>query len=113
MPETRGGTPEQHAKAGHAGGVATASSHGSEFYREIGRKGGEARAQTHHDIAGHHEAAAHHHRQAAFHHSRGEDEEARGHAERGHAHGQHANERSRNELGQFTSSRNDTNSDTE
>lgn len=104
----KGTTTEQHA----AGGRATAETHGRSFYEEIGRKGGEARAndraQSHHEAAGHHEAAAHHHRQAAYHQSRGEDDEARGHAERGHAHGQKAHELSRNALGQFTSTTGET-----
>jgi general stress protein YciG len=108
MADTRGGTTEQHQKAGHAGGEATAATHGHEFYQEIGRKGGEARAASHHTIAGHHEAAAHHHRQAAYHSSRGEDNEAGKHSEQAMAHGQHAHNLSRNELGQFTSTKGST-----
>ena len=104
----RGATPEQHAQAGRAGGEATASSHGRDFYEEIGRKGGQARWNSgasahHHEAAGHHEAAAHHHRQAAYHHSRGEDDAAQYHAQHGHSHSERAHNLSRNALGQFTS----------
>jgi general stress protein YciG len=92
----RGGTTEQHAEAGRAGGEATAASHGRDFYEEIGRKGGLARSgnaeasAAHHEAAGHHDAAAHHHRQAAFHYSQGEDEMAEQHSMRGHEHSQAA-----------------------
>jgi general stress protein YciG len=103
---TKGGTPEQHARAGHAGGEATATTHDHEFYETIGRKGGEARAAAlHHQAASHHEAAAHHHRQAAYHHSKGSTEEAKSHAEQAHAHSQHAHELARNALGQFVSTK--------
>lgn len=103
---TRGGTPEQHARSGQAGGEATAATHGHEFYEEIGRKGGLARAAAlHHEAAGHHESAAHHHRQAAYHQSRGEEEEARQQAEHAVAQSQQAHILSRNALGQFTSTR--------
>lgn len=36
------GNPEQHARAGHAGGQKTAATHGREFYQAIGHKGGQA-----------------------------------------------------------------------
>ncbi len=36
------GNPEQHAEAGRKGGEKTASTHGKEFYEEIGSEGGKA-----------------------------------------------------------------------
>lgn len=37
------------SKSGRAGGRKTAETHGSEFYREIGRKGGRARGRNSRD----------------------------------------------------------------
>lgn len=36
------GDPEEHARVGAEGGLATSEKYGPEFYEEIGRKGGEA-----------------------------------------------------------------------
>ncbi|MBW4061524.1 general stress protein [Candidatus Saccharibacteria bacterium] len=36
------GDPEEHARAGKAGGEATAKNHDKTFYEEIGREGGNA-----------------------------------------------------------------------
>jgi len=48
----RGGSHEQHQKAGQAGGEATAANHDREFYQEIGKKGGEARGDASRDEEG-------------------------------------------------------------
>ena len=38
----RGGSHADHVRAGTEGGNATAEKHGPDFYREIGKKGGQA-----------------------------------------------------------------------
>jgi general stress protein YciG len=111
---TQNATQEQHEKTGKLGGEATAATHGEDFYREIGRKGGLSRGNentrgdmlydaedeenegypeasgSHHNAAGFHESAAFHHRQAAEHHARGDHEEARKHAKKSHLHSRNA-----------------------
>lgn len=42
------GDTEEHQKAGHAGGTATAQKQGQQFYKNIGHKGGKAAQKSGH-----------------------------------------------------------------